>query len=304
MAFASGSQRGAAYCAETSFGVTPSSPSMSFIRHSGMNLNLAKSTIVSPEIREDRQIADLRHGNRNPSGNIPMPLIYGAADDFIEAVFGGAWDATTNVLNLGNTFRSFTVEDRFTDIGQYRVYTGVVMDSMQVSIQPGTSGAIVTSTFATMGKDMAINTAQIAAPTEVSTSQPFDTFSGSVQVGGTDVLIANSVDFTIANNFGQNYVVGSPVAASMTPGQIKVTGTITTYLEDAVLADYFLNETENALVVTVGDGTNTQTYTFPRVKLNSADVDTNTQAVNQSLSFEALYDTTSATAASVTRTAA
>ena len=79
---------------------------------------------------------------------------------------------------------------------------------------------------------------------------------------------------------------------------------MTAYFEDAALINRFLNETETALEVSVGDGTNDMTFLFPRVKINSADVgvDGPTSRVI-SMSFVALYDTTEETNLKITPSA-
>jgi hypothetical protein len=84
------------------------------------------------------------------------------------------------------------------------------------------------------------------------------------------------------------------------------TGSFSAYFEDAALINRFLNETESAIEVSVTDAAsvvNSYAFTFPRVKINSADVgvDGPTSRVI-SMSFTALYDTTANTNLKIVRT--
>lgn len=302
MAFASGSNRGAAYVEETSFGVTPATPTMQELYTTGMNLNMSAQTLQSEIVNENRQLMYLRRGTFQTGGDIPFELIYGHYDDLLEAVMGGTW--TTDVLKCGNTFRSFTIEDRFTDIGQYRVYIGEVMDTFSLSVAPGDSGSIVTGSFGTMGKKMTVNSTELATPTAAGTNVPFDTCDGVIKVDGAAVQVFNSLDISFANNYAANYVIGDCSVASLTPGMIEVTGTLGAYLEDSAQVDRFLNETDTALeIVFTGLDGHKLSFELPSVKFTGADVDTNQQALNQSIPFTATYDATDDSTLVITRTA-
>jgi len=77
--------------AEVAYGTTPATPALKTIRHTGTNLGLSKSTMVSEELRSDRQIQDFRHGTKQVGGDISGELSYGSFDDFLEAVLCGTW---------------------------------------------------------------------------------------------------------------------------------------------------------------------------------------------------------------------
>lgn len=300
MAFASGSNRGAAYVAETTFGVTQGTPTMQELYSTGMNLNMSAEQLQSATVRQNRQLQFLRRGTFQTGGEIPIELIYGHYDDLLEAVMGGTW--ATDTLKNGSTFRSFTIEDRFTDIGQYRVFVGEVMDTFSLSAAPGDSGAFITGSFGTLGKKMTVSQTEIAAPVAPGDNTPFDTCDGVIKIDGSVVSIFNSFDLTVANNYAANFVIGDCSVASMTPGQIQVTGTLGAYLEDSAQVERFINETntEIDLELTDIDG-NVLTFNLPQTKFTSADVDTNLQAVNQNIAFTAVYDDTDDTTMTITR---
>jgi hypothetical protein len=102
--FSSGSFHGVAFATEATFGVSTYA-TLTSLRHTSCSLGLAKETFQSAELREDRQIADFRHGNQKPAGNIGIELSYGEFDTFLEAALCGTW--ATNALVAGTTMRSF-----------------------------------------------------------------------------------------------------------------------------------------------------------------------------------------------------
>lgn len=146
MTQAQGARHSISYVAESTFGTTPASPTMLQLRNTGTTLMTQKESFQSEEIRNDRQIVDLRHGTRTAEGDINFELSYGAFDDWLEAALFGTW--ATNVLKVGVTPKSFTVERAFDDVSQYFPFTGVMVNTMSLSISPN---AMVTGTFGVIG---------------------------------------------------------------------------------------------------------------------------------------------------------
>ena len=167
---------------------------------------------------------------------------------------------------------------------------------------------MVTTTFGVVGKDMTIGATE-KTQDAASGAAPFDAYSGDLKIADSGSTLASSaivtgLDFTVTNGYAPTFVIGDDSAPSLEFGRAEVEGTLSAYFEDAALVNRFIDETETALEVSVGDGANTMTFLFPRVKVNSADVgvDGPTSRV-VSMSFVALYDTTEATNLSITRSA-
>lgn len=91
MALASGSNVGLTYIAESTHGTTPGTPAMKSLRVTGRNINLTRATLTSNERRNDRQIADLRHGFNQVGGSLGFELSLEAFDDLMEGALGGTW---------------------------------------------------------------------------------------------------------------------------------------------------------------------------------------------------------------------
>ena len=288
MAFAQGSRSQLTYILESVFNTTPGTPAMSLLPINTHTISLQKEGIESAEIRSDRQVNVFRHGNKSVAGSLEVefrPIDY---DELLEGALFGDFDSA-NELRLGTTFKSFSFEDGALDINQYRVFSGCAINSMSMSIQPN---QIVTATFDVLGAGAATvsGTSIDATPTEVTSDTPFDSFSGTIQEGGSTIAIVSSLEFTVDNSLNLPFVVGSDTAPQMEFGRGRVTGTITAYFENATLLNKFINETESSLKFTL-DGTTDYIFDFPRVKYNGGDIPLdNEQSRLVTLPFVALYE--------------
>ena len=300
MAFAQGSRSSLSSIVESTFGTTPAGnfTNLPFTTHS---LNLTKDRVAGNDIQSDRMPRVDRHGNRQVAGDIVADLRDGDYDSLLESAMLNTW--STNVLKVGTTPKYFSIEDYAADIDQARLFTGMTVNSLAVSLAPN---QMVTGTFGLVGKDMTIGATE-KTQDAASGAAPFDAYSGDLKIADTGGVLAASaivtgLDFTLTNSFAPTFVIGDDAAPSLEVGRAEVEGTLTAYFEDAALINRFLNETETALEVSVGDGTNDMTFLFPRIKVNSADVGVDgptSRIVN--ISFVALRDTTEETNLKITR---
>jgi hypothetical protein len=306
MPFSQGSRSGLSYVVESTFGTTPTTPSLIQLPYTTHSLNLSKERVQGNDIQPDRMIRTDRHGNRTAAGDIAVDLRKGDYDPFFESAFFNSWSA--NVLKIGTTPKYFSIEDAAADITQFRLFKGMAVSSMAVSIRPN---QMVTCTFSMVGKDMTISgTSDDATKTASSTNAPFDAYSGLLKIGNagstlSSVATVTGIDFTLSNSLAPTFVVGASTTPQLEYGMATVEGTITAYFEDATLVNRFINETETGLEVEVDDPTNANPYTFlfPRIKINGADIPVdNPQSRIITLPFVAIYDTTEATSIKLTRT--
>ena len=298
MAFAQGSRSSLAYIAETTFGTTPSTPTLANLPINSHSLDLTKDRVEGNEIQADRMSRVDRHGNKQAGGSIEVDLRKGDYDELLES------DAT-DVLKVGTTPKYFSMEDAANDVNQFRLFTGLAVSSVNFSIAPN---QMVTSTFEMVGKGMtqaATTGSTGGAPTASSTNSPFDSYSGTISDGGAGISIVTSIDFSLTNSLAPTFVVGADNAQSLEFGRAVVEGTMTVYYEDQTLINKFLNETESSIEVSIDDptGANPYTFLFPRVKYNGASVPLqNPQSRLITLPFVSLYDTVENTNLKMTRT--
>lgn len=303
MPFSQGSRSSLSFVTEVTFGTTPagSFTNLPFTTHS---LNLTKDRVAGNDIQSDRMPRVDRHGNRQVAGDIVVDLRDGVYDAFLESAMLNTW--STNVLKVGVTPKFFSIEDYASDIDQARLFTGMTVSTMAISLAPN---QMVTTTFGMVGKDMTVSATQ-KTQTAAANNAPFDAYSGDIAIGNVGsssaVAIVTGLDFTLNNSFAPTFVIGDASAPSLEYGRAEIEGTITAYFEDTALINRFLNETETELEVSVNDptGTNAYTFLFPRIKINSADVPVDgptSRIIN--MSFVALYDSTELSNLVITRTA-
>lgn len=299
MAFSQGSRTGLSYIAESTFGTTPvgSFASLPYATHS---LSLSKERVQGTDQQPDRMPRHDRHGNRTASGDIVFDLRAGVYDEFLESLMFGTWDdsptSLPDELKVGTTLKSFSIEDYAADIDQARVFSGMAVSQGQFSIRPN---QMVTTTLTMMGKDMTISATEKTV-VAASLAEPFDSYSGSVQIGDTggalsSLAVITGIDFSVNNGLSPTFVVGSDTTPQLEYGQAVVEGSLTAYFENTSLIDRFLEEDETAIKVAVNDptGSNEYSFFFPRLKFNGADVPVaNPQSRIITIPFVALYDDT------------
>jgi len=298
MAFAQGSRSALRYIAESTFGVTPTSPTFAELPIKTHSLGLTKERLEGADIQPDRMPRVDRHGNRSASGSIEVALREGDYDEFLESAMFSSFP-TSGEMKIGTTPKFLSIEDGALDVGQFRLFKGMAVSTASFSIAPN---QMVNTTFEMVGKDMvqASSTASTGGtPTAITGNPPFDSYNGSIFEGGvttSDLLgIVTSLDFSVSNSLAAIFAVGADSAPQLEFSRAVIEGTLSVYYQDATLINKFLNETESELQVSVASpgGTDAYTFYFPRIKYNGANVPlANPQSRIIELPFVSLYDAT------------
>ena len=302
MAIANGAQHSIFFVSEATYGTTPSSPAFKPFPHTGTTLGMTKDGIESEKLRGDRQVEDFRHGNQSISGDVSAELEYGGLDDILQAVLCGTW--ASDVLKAGVTRRSFTIERKFADLAtpEFHRYTGSEFNTFALSVS---HNAIVSATFGVIGKGLTLATTAIASSTYAAAAdvQPFDSFTGSIQEGGSAIAVVTSIDFTLENGLEPLFAVGSKTTNRPSIGKSRLTGSMTTYFESKTLYEKFINETSSSIFLELVDlAGNAYEFNFANVKYNSGQPDVSGEgAVTISMDFIALYDGTDLSQIVITR---
>lgn len=283
---------------ETVWGTTPSTPELTAVPFVSFNLNLTKSIYEDASVQADRMERSSIHGNRQVGGDIVCNYSATNFDPFLESLMNNAWAA--DVLKTGTTRKSFTFEQGSTDINQYSVFTGVVIDKMDLNVPVD---GICTSNFTLLGKAMTVSGTPLdATVTLAATKVPFVHQGGTFKVDGVTSGVLTGIKLIVDNGYTANFALGNAFAAELSYGFAKVTGTITAYFQDATLLNSFINGTESSLEFTLTDGTHTHNYLIPRIKLNgSSKPVSGTGSIVLTIPFVGLYDDTTGTNLRITR---
>ena len=299
---ADGSRHSLGFVAEVTDNTTPTSPVFQLLRNAGVTLALNKDSLMSEEIRSDRQKYDMRQGANKVTGDISVELSYGTFDALLEALLGGTW--TGNVVKAGVTRRSFTFERNFADMATpYHRFTGVELDKLQLTVN---ANAIVKGQFSVLGRGASAPAGSIlsgATYTSPSVTHVFDSFTGTITEGGSSIAVITEMQININNGLGARYVVGSKNSLTPSISWFDIAGTVTAYFEDTTMLTKFINETESSISFTLTDVSgNSLTFNLPRVKYTGAPPDVKgIGPITLAMPFQALLDTGSASNIVLTR---
>jgi hypothetical protein len=229
----------------------------------------------------------------------------------VEAGSGNELIIASQSVKAAATRSSFTFVRHFADIltadNPYYIYRGVELNSIQLSIS---ANSMITGTFSVIGQSQ--ETAQdltgLGTPTynPASTTSPLDSFTGTLEEGGSTVAVVTEISMTLQNGIEPRFVVGSKNSIYPSVGRSNLTGQVTAYFEDSTLVNKFLNETESSLVFSLPDGAgNIQRYRVPRIKYTGGQPDVSSEGpITLSMPFQALLDSSESTNMIIERTPA
>lgn len=273
------SQTELSYIAESAWGVTPTGsplPAFQAIRMTGESLKITIESVVSDEIRPDRNVPDTIFVGGDASGGIDGELSYGTFDDFLESVLFSTWTGSpANSIVNGVAQKSFTLQKKQEGNGLsavYELYKGMVVDTMTINIAAKEK---TTVGFTFVGKGGVIGTAAA---------------SGSVTDAGDEEILDGANAFTlskawtsplpklmsmtinISNGLSGRSVAGSRDLVRVSASRCTVTGSASFYFETKAMMDLFLAGTAGEIAVTLGKVTGEKyTITLPNVKITDAD---------------------------------
>lgn len=198
-----------------------------------------------------------------------------------------AWVPTSS-----HTDNSFSIEHWHADVAQSELFTGCKVSQLDLSLPP-TGIATIGMNF--MGKDETDATAEyFTTPTAETSTGVLAAVNGLLIAQGSAIALLTGLEVSIAGGHTAEPVVGSNTYPDIIEGRVRVTGQFTALFTDAVLRNYFINETEVSLVAVLS-ATNAAAADFigislPRIKVGSADKDDGEKAIIQTHSFQALYN--------------
>lgn len=297
---------------EVTYGITPANPAFTYVRNTGTTVGLTKDSLVSEELRPDRQIVDHQYGMQQVGGDISAEMNYGTQlDTMLEAVLCGTW--TANVLKASTVRRSFSVLRHFSDLATgdkpFHLYNGVEFNTFALSI---TANDRVTATYGVVGRQQTAPSGTAPAgstgttiPTTVQTPMMTGTLT-SLSEGGLPLGIATELSFTLENGIEMKPVVASAFTLRPSIGRTNLTGQLTAYFENATLLEKFINGDSSSISILLSDPTtpaNGYTILIPRIKYTGGQADVSGQgSITIPLPFQALFNTAQSTNLQITRT--
>lgn len=252
---------------ETTFGVTPTDPQFLEQRQYDTNFTLEIETILDESKTGSRQYRDSTQGNRTVSGSLAGPFSYGSYDNILETVMFNTW--SSNSLSLGSARQSVTLEES-TGINIFRQYTGVVGNQFTLDA-PNNGTVTFTIDMLAMEESTTTTSESVAAYTPYAVTTPFSHCKGTLVEGGQPIAYLSAVNLTVNNNLTAQQYWGDCSTGDITEGRADVSGTLTVYFVDDVIYNKFVSGAMSSLSFTLTDGTNTMTFSMPRIKYSSGE---------------------------------
>lgn len=213
-------------------------------------------------------------------------------------------------LDYGNTMTTWTVEREFSDLtgagNRYQVFTGVGVQSLQISVSPESIVSVAAQMLGIGGGTFS-GSSTFSGSTSPSSNNVFAAFNGAVTIDETQQTAITAFDLTANNNRTTEAVVGAFTSPDLFEGTASTTGNLTAFLEnDSPLYDAFVNETEKRFFIEFGEpnnGTNKMWLFAPRLKINGGELDPpQSGPVPSSATISALEDATIGTSLILYRT--
>jgi len=288
---------------ESVLGTTPATPTLESQRFSSTNFSVERSELEDTSKANTRQKLYVKTGNKTVNGSLSGPLAHNNYDVLLESVMFNEWD--TNVLKLGDTLVSMTVEENASDITQYKINRGVVANSMTVT-SPADGLSTISFDFLGMSQEMSGTSVSASPYTAQAVRQPMTHCGGTINEGGTAIGIVTEIDFTISNNLSSQFVWGDCDPSDIIEGRVDVTGTMSVLFSDAALYNKFMDDTSTSIDFELDDGDgNTIKFDMPNVRYTGADmpIDEGSGPRIITLPFRAVYDASEESTLVITRSA-
>lgn len=199
-----------------------------------------------------------------------VPLIEAEGDSVTIAVKG----KKTYVPLTGHTDDSFTIEQWQPDSEISRVFLGMQVDSMNISLQPNSMSTI---DFTFMGKDAepATGAAYFTTPTAVGNQGTYSGPDGLLLINGVLNDRVTSLNLSISNGIVQEAVIGSNSIGAKSRGKVGITADGSSIFSDTDILNYFDAETEISLtyVLLTADKQDAFAIHMARFKVGTGNVD-------------------------------
>jgi hypothetical protein len=283
---------------ESTFNTLPASPTMNTVPFVDCSLALDITKVQDNTIQGDTMHRSVSPTISKVAGTISGELTHTNADWFFEGLFYNNFSA--NTVKVGTSQKSYSIEVGSSDIGQYFLYSGCVIDKFSMTVAPA---GLVTFKADFVGASSNVATVTHATSVTAAAATPVMTATNAtIKEGGSIVAYITGGTFSFDRKHTVNHAIGNSTPVSISTSFFNATGTLDVFLEDQVMYSKFLNNSNSSIDWTFTDGTNTYEVTIPKIYYTTfARNVTGTGPIIAKINFTGVYDTSSATSAQVTR---
>lgn len=288
-----------AYILEATYGTTPATPQTQLMEFVDFNFDLNAEEVQSRTLASHAQLTDVRRGNTSAQGSLSFELNPTNADTFLEAGLMGTW--ATDVLKIAKTFRSFSFEEGYSDLAQYRVMTGGVINSIGMTLSNSEYAQI---TCSLLGKAVSqwTSTALDTTPTPAVTGNKFFHDGGVFKIAGSTVGTMNSLSWTWDNGFNANFAYGSSAVASVTAAPVRtLKGKVGGQFESVTEMNKFISNTDSSVQYQLIAGSDSLDFKIGSLNYTNVTYSTDNGGVTWEADFTAKYNASDASTLVITR---
>ena len=239
---------------ETTFGVTPTSPTGCLMPIFSSKIVAKRNLIEDKTIRGIRDMALPGLGTIDVQGPIVVPLDEINIGYWLKGLFGnpvttGSTAPYTHTFKPGFTQPSMCLEQQFPDVGEYFLSNGCKVSKFATSFELNNQDT--TATIDIMAaKETAATTSFLTSPT----TQPLaklGAFMGTIMEGGQLLANVTKVDLTLDMGLdGSIYTLGAEgYRGSLPEGMINITGTVTAMFDSMTLLNKAIQSTTSSIEI-------------------------------------------------------
>ncbi len=300
------------YVPETTLGTTPTnSANWKRFPFTGEALFDKRAYQSDETIRDDRGQADSVQVSATAEGTINFNLRAVTIDDILEAILGGTW--ASNVLKVGVTKRSFSLEKHFADLISGNAYElGVGLRMTQLALDM-TYGKIATGVLTMAGIGWTDQAATAVGTGSVAANNANPAFNTTVDItavkvdGAASALYFKSLALTLNANTRAKTAIGSLFPVDNAYGSAGVELKTSMYFDNRSIENKVRSGAPLSFEFTIGDGSNSYDILIPRCFATSRDGLGATKMdddIVPSVTLSGAYDSATGSAIQITRTLA
>lgn len=255
MAVAATSTMRVACVGEAAYGTIPANPTFATMRLTNVGGGVRKKTVVSDEIRADRNVSSEAQVGVDVGLDYEFELSYGGVvDTLLQHALKSSW--VSNVLKNGTSSPSLTIEETLIadSTNYFARYIGTVVDDLSLTFAAGEK---IKGSMSFIAQSEALASAALtgATYTAATTSPSLNAANhvGLLSVGGlTAQPKIKKIDLKVSNNLRRRNIIGQLTTLEPGMGQADVTGSFDAYFESNELYQAMLNHGSGAITLQAG----------------------------------------------------
>jgi len=166
---------------ETIWGTPAATTGARVLRRVTSNFNLTKEQYESAEIRQDFQVADMRHGIRTVDGSLNGELSPGSYSDFLQSVVARDFTAVTAITGLSVTIATSGTLFTVTRASGSWITDGVTVGNVIALTGAGLNAANVSNNLLAVGLSATVATVAVLSSTTLVAEGPISTVTATVR---------------------------------------------------------------------------------------------------------------------------